>query len=90
MKKFLIILILLPLYGCEDPETGRDVFGNLTWTSASKPIQIGENKYYTETYVKEIGIDRAKSFCSSSGKTSEVMQMDTTDRGLTTITFSCI
>ena len=90
MKQFLLILILLPLYGCADPETGRDVFGNLTHTSASKPIQIGENKYFTETYNREAGINRAKSFCSSSGKSSEVMQMDTTDRGLTTITFSCI
>jgi hypothetical protein len=89
VKKFLIILILLPLYGCADPETGRDVFGNLSWGTASKPVQIGENKYYTEMWKREVGVKRAQSFCSSLGKSLEVIKIDAPEKADMMLTFSC-
>mgnify|MGYP001215660807 FL=1 len=89
MKKVLLILSLTVLSSCADPHTGRDVFGNLSWDTASAPVQIGENKYYVEMQQRPVGIKRASSFCGSMGKSLEVEKIDTPENAYMMLTFGC-
>ena len=89
MKKILLILSLSILASCADPHTGRDFLGNLSWDTASAPVQIGENKYYVEMQQRPVGIKRASSFCGNMGKSLEVEKIDTPENSYMMLTFGC-
>ncbi len=89
MKKFILISFFIILNGCDNPTTGRDVFGNIGYEGASAPVQIGDNKYYTEAQQRPFGIERARVFCSSRGKTLEVIKIDVPENEYIMVTFSC-
>ncbi len=90
MKNFCFILSLIILSACVDPNTGRDVFGNLWPDTASAPVNIGKDKYYVEMQRREVGIRRASVFCSGMGKTMEVEKIDSPENAYMMVTFKCL